>query len=179
MGSKHKHIVIEIKDREIRFPKGYFFSCSPIHLIRHIAAEDIAEINLSIHPPALIYQKKEFIFISSELKTALEHFAKRNRIPLVDRFDIWEHLNHTFLDTEFDQEEKQNTQKLLSENGISTLELRRIRKRIGRTMWLNALVWEWTYLGLFDYLKWTFLTPKKYWWAMEIALRNYTKIPKT
>ena len=40
-------------------------------------------------------------------------------------------------------------------------------------MFLNCIVWEWVYLGLFDYLDWTFLTKKKYWWAMELALRNF------
>ena len=40
-------------------------------------------------------------------------------------------------------------------------------------MFLNFLVWEWAYLGLFDYLMWTYLTKRKYRWAMDIALRNY------
>lgn len=173
MRRKYHQIAIEVKDKEIKFPKGYFFTCSPIHELRSIHCKDIAEINRDTFPPALIYKGKELIFIKSELLSELESFAKRNHIPLRNRFDIWEHLNRPFLDTQFEEEEKRNTVQLLAENGISEEELKNIRKKISRTMWQNFFAWEWTYLGLFNYLSWTFLSEKKYWWAMEIGLRNY------
>ena len=92
---------------------------------------------------------------------------------MVDRFDIWEHLNRPFLDTTFDENEKKLSLKKLSEAGIDQAELRRIRKRIAPTMLRNMLVWEYRYLGLFDYLNWAYLSPEKYHWAMSLALRGF------
>ena len=177
MEQRYHRIVIDIRDKEIKFPKGYFFTCSPVHTLRSIHSKDITEINGNTFPPSLVYKEKELVFIKSELLPELESFAKRNHIPKRNRFDIWEHLNHPFLDTEFEEEEKNYTIQLLSENGISEEELKKIRKKIGRTMWRNLFAWEWTYLGLFNYLSWTFLSKKKYWWAMEIGLRNYKNNP--
>lgn len=61
----------------------------------------------------------------------------------------------------------------LSEVGIDQAELKRIRKRITPTMLRNMLVWEYRYLGLFDYLNWAYLSPEKYHWAMSLALRGF------
>ncbi len=103
----------------------------------------------------------------------MNSLAQRNKIPVIDRLDIWEHINRSYLDTDFEKDEKLESIKLLCENGISKSDLNQIQRKVVKTMFLNFLVWEWTYLGLFDYLNWTFLTEKKYWWAMEIGLRNY------
>lgn len=173
MNQKYDKILIEIHDDEIVFPKGYFFKVSPIHKTRKIPSTEISEINLNIFPPIIIYNDKEMIFIKSELESELKDFAIRNKIEINNRFDIWAYINKPFLDTEFDDDDNLRSKKLLAENGILETELISIRKKAGRTMFLNFLAWEWVYLGLFTYLDWTFLTKKKYWWAMEIALRNY------
>lgn len=172
MTLKHNKILIEIKEGEILFPKGYFFKQSQIHKNGCLYAGDITEINTSIFPHILVFRNQEMIFIKTEYKIPLTDFAKRNNIPIIDRFDIWEHINRPFLDTEFEPEEEIASQKLLAKNGISATELKTIRKKIKRTMLINFRVWEWNYLGLYDYLAWTYLTEAKYKWAMEIALRN-------
>jgi len=172
MTPKYNNIIIEIKEQEILFPKGYFFKQSEIHNKGKVTAEDISEINMGIFPHILVFRNQEMIFIKTEYEIQLTEFAQRNNIPIIDRFDIWEHINRPFLDTEFEPEEEIASQKLLAENGISATELKTIRKKIGRTMFINFRVWEWNYLGLYDYLTWTYLTKTKYKWAMEIALRN-------
>ncbi len=175
MKNNYKKISLEIKESEICFPKGYFFKQSPVQKFLKIESAHISEINLNTNPPSLVYQENEIVFLKVEYKIILEEFAARNNIPIVERFDIWEHINRPYLDTEFEEHEKLESEQLLAKNGIDTLELKQIRKKAGRTMSLNFIAWEWAYLGLFDYLNWTFLTKKKYWWAMEIALRNYNK----
>ena len=173
MKRKYEKINIEFEKNEILFPNGYFFKQSIVNKTRKIDSTSISEINLDTYPPSLVYQDKEIIFIKQECKDEFEQFAQRNDIQVVERFDIWEHINRPYLDTEFEEKEKIESVKLLSENGISKTELSKIRKKVIKTMFINFLAWEWTYLGLFDYLNWTFLTKKKYWWSMEIALRNF------
>lgn len=175
MKNNYEKISLEIKESEIHFPKGYFFKQSPVHKSRKIESTHISEINLDTNPPSLVYKENEIIFLKIEYKIIVEEFAERNKIPIVERFDIWEHINRPYLDTEFEEHEKIESKKLLAKNGVDATELKKIRKRISKTMFLNFLAWEWAYLGLFDYLNWTFLTKNKYWWAMEIALRNYKK----
>lgn len=175
MNKNSKDIVIEFRENEILFPKGYYFKCSPIHKRKRINSEEISEVNLNTFPPTLVYQDKEVIFIEHKYKADLEQFAIQNKILLFERFDIWESINRPFLDTEFTKKDKIYTTKSLIENGVSKEEIVQIRKKIKSAMSLNFYAWEWIYLGLFDYLSWTFLTKKKYWWSMEIALRNYKK----
>lgn len=175
MKNNYEKISIEFRESEICFPNGYFFKQSPAHKSRKIKSAHISEINLNTYPPSLVYQENEIIFLKSEFKVKLEEFAERNEIPIVERFDIWEHINRPYLDTEFEKHEEIESNQLLSKNGIDTTELEQIRKKIGKTMVKNYIAWEWAYLGLFDYLNWTVLAKNKYWWAMEIALRNYKK----
>ena len=84
-------------------------------------------------------------------------------------------LCEPYLDTEFDKEHQKRTINSLVENGLSEEEVLRIRNKINNIMlFTNSVVWEWCHLGQHDYLTWTsFLSKKKYWWTMEIALRNY------
>ena len=172
--SKTHDVQVLFWEKEIDFPKGYYFRVSVVHALRQIAATDIAEVNLNTHPPSLVYRKKEVVFIPSEVKEELKEFATRNEIPIRDRHDIWEDLCRPYLDTEFDPKDEAAWDKVLIENGISALEIKEIRKKIKKTMWRNAIAWEWQYLGLFDYLAWTQLTKKKYKWAMEVGLRNFS-----
>jgi len=172
--SKTHDVQVLFKEKEIDFPHGYYFRVSAVHALKQIVAPDIAEVNLNTHPPSLVYQKEEVVFIPPEVKEELKEFATRNEIPIRDRHDIWEDLCRPYLDTEFDPADEAAWDQVLIENGISALEMKEIRKKIKKTMWRNAIVWEWQYLGLFDYLAWTHLTKKKYEWAMEIALRNFS-----
>jgi len=175
MNRKNEKVTIEFEKSQILFPNGYYFKQSPLHKTRKIRSDQISEVNLNTFPPSLVYQNNEVIFLKKEFESTLKEFAEYNKVPVVRRLDIWEHINRPYLDTEFERTEKQQSLKELNENGISESDLKKIRKKVGKTMFLNFLVWEWTYLGLFDYLHWTFLTKKKYWWSMEIALRNYKK----
>jgi hypothetical protein len=162
-------------DGELLYPNGYFFKPSLLHKTGKIASDHITEVNLHTYPPSLVRNHQEVLFVMPDAKSELEIFAKDHSIPIVERTDIWELLCRPYLDTELSAEEHQQDLRLLEQNGLESHEVVSIRKRIRKTMWLNYLVWEWTYLGLFDYLSWTFLNSKKYNWAMEIALRNYRK----
>lgn len=173
MKRRVEKVNIIIERNEILFPNGYFFKQSLVNQTNKIESKNISEINLNTYPPSLVYKDKEIIFLKQEFEEQLAKFAELNKIPIVNRLDIWEHINRPYLDTEFEEEEIAESIKLLTENGISKSELGRIRRKVIKTMFLNYLVWEWTYLGLFDYLSWTYLTKNKYWWAMEIGLRNY------
>ncbi len=156
----------------IDFPKGYFFRTSPLHKERIIRAGEIDEVNLNTFPPSLVRRGNEVIFVKPILAHHLELFARENDIPVRNRTDIWSHISRPFLDATFTAEEVRQSENLLALNGIDKDELREIRRKASYTYFLNIFYWESVYLGLFDYLSWTYITPGKYQWAMKIALRR-------
>ncbi|QHT71252.1 hypothetical protein GXP67_33665 [Rhodocytophaga rosea] len=165
---------MEILEDTILFPQGYYFTVSQVHTDKKISKEKITEINLNTFPPSFVLDDKEVIFVAYDGKAQLEHFGLKNNINIVERFDIWEHINQPFLDTEFDLAEKADTLNPLAKNGVSEEETIAIRKKIKSVMNANFFAWEWIYLGQFDYLMWAKpLTVETYAWSMEIALRNY------
>jgi len=172
---KHSHIFTEFKEKTIVFPNGYFYKyCS---FRNEIKAEQISEINLNTTPPSFVFEDKEVIFVEYKYRGALENFGRQNNIAIVNRPEIWEMICEPYLDTEFDEEHKNRTIQLLIENGLTESEIYSIRKKIKNIMmFYNSFVWDWVHLGQSDYLDWTlFLTRKKYWWTMNIALRNFKK----
>ncbi len=172
--SSVEDLKIIFKDKHILFPAGYYYKYSWIKSNTLLSIDRIAEINLNTSPPSMVINDNEVIFIPYKMKSDLEDFGKRNNVFITDRFDVWSAINEPFLDTEFDEAYLRKTKQSLIENGLTESEIQNIRKKIKFTMLSsNAFAWEWQYLGQFDYLKWTLLTKKKYWWSMEIALRNF------
>ena len=88
MRQKSKNIVIQIEKDKILFPNGYFFKQSIVNISQKIESEAIAEVNLSTFPPSLVYNGNEIVFVEQENKLEIEQFAKQNKIPILNRFDI-------------------------------------------------------------------------------------------
>lgn len=167
---------VELKTDRVFLPRGYFCKHSLVAEPSEIPVHIINEVNLQTFPPSLLIHHKEVIFLPRISKEELKDFATRNQLPLSQRFDIWNAIIEPFLDTEFDEEEKQATLRQLGLNGIPEQEVKAIRRKIRFPMALNMFAWEWVYLGQFDYLNWApFISRKRYWWTMDIALRNYSK----
>ncbi|KAA3624002.1 MAG: hypothetical protein DWQ02_23755 [Bacteroidetes bacterium] len=165
---------VEFSKQGITFPKGYYFKYSSIKSKSKISNSVVKEINLNTSPLSFVINNNEVIFIPHKFREKLERFGNENNIPTSERFDIWSAINEPFLDTDFSETEKENNIKALIKNGLNENEIKEIRQKIKFTMISsNYVVWEWMNLSQFDYLNWTWLTKKKYWWSMEIALRNY------
>lgn len=169
-----RNISIEIGEQEILFPEGYYFKHSVVDKEKRIPAGSINEVWTSPYPTAIVINGNEVIFLKYELKEELLAFAERNSIPVSDRTDIWGLLCEPYLDTSFEPEELEHTKRLLAEAGMNEVEMAAIRKKIE---WLmsstNYYRWEWQYLGQFDYLHYARRTATRYWWTMEIALKNF------
>lgn len=162
-----------IEGSSIVFPSGYYFECSDLHETRRLESFEIVECCINTYPISFVTEEREIIFVPNIDEESIRKFCNADLIPISERIDIWERINRPFLDTEFEKHEIETNENVLSENGISKEEIKKIREKIAYTMIRNAFVWEWIYLGQFDYLCWTRLTKEKYWWSMEIALRNY------
>ncbi len=170
-----KDMEIELKTDRIVLPRGYFCKHSLVAEPSEIPVQIINEVNLQTFPPSLLIHHKEVIFLPRISNEELKDFVTRNELPLSQRFDIWNAIIEPFLDTEFDEEEQKATLRQLALNGIPEQEVKAIRRKIRFPMALNMFAWEWVYLGQFDYLNWApFISRKKYWWTMDIALRNYS-----
>ncbi len=167
-------IIIDINEDELVFPVGYYFRQSTVHKEKHIPAARINELNVRTFPTSIVIDNREVIFLKKALEDQLREFAVRNNIPISERPDIWGDINEAFLDTEFTEEEKARIIARLAANGVPPDETAAIRKKIRFVMYLvNSYAWEWVYFGQFDYLKQVPWSREKYWWSMEIALRNY------
>ena len=166
-------INVKFNQEEIIFLDKYFFKESSIYTSKRIYFQIIDQINLNTFPISIVINKNEVIFFPNKYFSELESFGMSNRIPIIDRYEIWAGLNEPFLDTQFTKEELKNIDNHLLQNGIEKKEIKEFRNKIKWTMEIgNSYVWEWIHLGQYDYLTWTFLTKRKYWWSMEIALRN-------
>lgn len=173
---KHEDMEVIFEADRITFPEEYYFKYGYLSANKVLTKNEISEININGFPPTLVINDNEVIFIPHRFKSELEEFAKRLELPIINRFDIWSALNEPFLDTEFDDAHHTLMLEKLTKNGLPEAEVLRIRKKIKLTMLsANSVAWEWVNLSQFDYLNWTWLTKKKYWWSMEIALRNYKK----
>ncbi len=168
-----------IKENSIKI-WNYPFEPASVYPSKEIQSEEIEAIHLENYPPTLKVDK-ELIFISRASVNQLKEFAKRNGIKLAERPSNWDYITEPFLDTEFDDNEKEATLKSLIKNGFTKKEITEIRKEIGDQMYkynFDTMLWEWVHLGLSDVL--AALKPKLnkkdfeeiYWRAMEIEQRK-------
>ena len=116
-------------------------------------AGDVREIDPDSAPPEARIVSGEILFVSATLKDQLLEFAKENKIPVVQRVDLWDLITEPFLDTEFSSAEQEKTIQKLEENGVTREECAVVRKEISHLMCAyNACFWEWVHLGLADVL---------------------------
>ena len=162
-----------IESSSIFFPDGYYFKYRDLNETRRLESFKIAECCINTIPISFVTRNNEVIFVPHISEERIRNFCKQDMIPISNRIDIWERINWPFLDTEFEEHEVKTNESVLVSLGIDNNELKLIRKKISSTMSMNYFALEWNYLGQFDFLRWTRLTKEKYWWSMEIALRNY------
>lgn len=164
----------EIKPEGFYFPQGYYFKQGCLKNRPLLPFSEIKEIRINTFPITAVTHQKEVIFLPGLQQEEVEKLAFEKNLKLVEPVDIWSLICDEFLDTEFSEEEKARCRKLLEEQGISPTELEQIRKKIKTKMLLlTAVSWEWMYYGQYDVLlELRPLTEKKYWWTMDIALRN-------
>lgn len=160
--------------------ENYPFEPSNVYPSREIHVPEINEIHLDCYPLTLKIEK-ELIFISRNLLEDLKNFATQNDIPIKTRTANWNWITEPYLDTEFDQAQKEKTIELLISNGISAAEIEELRTEIADQMYkynFDTMLWEWGILGLYDVL--IAMQPKYsksefeqfYWKAMEIEQRT-------
>ncbi len=167
-------VMVKFTDNTILFPNGYHFRHSSIYKERMVPAHRINEVMLNTYPQSIVIDDREVIFMDGERNDSLSNFAKRNKIPVSCRVDIWSYILEPFLDTELEADEQVRIIEVLAENGILSDEAEAIRSGCKLSMLLNTyFTMEWVYYGHYHYLKQTTISEKKYWESMEVALRNY------
>lgn len=167
-----------LTENSFYFPKGYYFRHGFLKNRKELPFELCTEIRTNTFPITAITNENEVIFLRGLNENDIINLNQSNNLNLTAPIDIWELICEEFLDTEFDSETKLKTLELLNENGISNTEVTKIRKRLRLRMLIRTFgSWEWQYYGQFDVLQelWP-LTEKKYWWTMEIALKNKNEL---
>lgn len=151
-----------------------------------IAYDQIAE--LSPVTGEIRTNDREILFVAAKFRQSLQNVAAEHNIPIVSRYDVWSLILEPFLDTEFDDKDKERTLQILEECGISRDEVQRWRSSLQFCMYSYNFVsglWEWGYLGLTDVLDMRLgklagfccrLSRRKYqefyFQAMELAFRG-------
>ena len=163
-----------LKDDHVFFPKGYYFRYGFMKGKRQLPYDLIEEIRVNTQPITAKVDGNELIFLKGLKREEVVSKAEQKNIPIKCPIDNWSLICDEFLDTEFTPEQQERTLSILEQNSISRAEVNKIRKRLRWRMLLRTYVsWEWVYYGQHDVLSELFpLTKKKYWWAMEIALRG-------
>jgi hypothetical protein len=166
------------RENGIEFP-AYRFSSASVFREPFVRFDLIRDVDLSKTPPEVRLKSGEILFVSAELKRELESFAVKFAIPCVERADVWADLLEPFVDTEFSAADQERTLKRLHQQGFLADEVQSIRAKVkDPVLAYNSVVWDWTYLGLFDLLEaFSKNAPPEdfdgfYWYAMEIANRG-------
>jgi hypothetical protein len=141
----------------------------------------IQEVNLNFHPPQIVINNNEIIFVDVVHRSALTEFSKNNNLKLRDRSDLWLLINESFSEAEGDFVAEKKTLELLLQNGIGEKEVDQIRMKIKHKMLAyKSILWNPVHLGhkstLDAYNMQLSLSGEFYWWTMEIALRNYSVV---
>lgn len=164
-------------DDSIKFD-DYPFRPSSVYKTGSVNRTLIRDIDLSKAPPEVRLITGEILFVPATQKKELNEFAEKLGIPTLEREDVWHDLLEPFLDTTFSISHHKRSFRHLQRQGFSLREIRQIRSKVSKPMWLyNGFFWDWTHLGLMDLLeavervsfRWTFKTFYKY--AMQIANR--------
>ena len=118
-----------------------------------IAYEQIAEVEPIFGH--IRTKDREILFVAARFRESLQTIAAEHNIPIVSRHDVWSLILEPFLDTEFDDEQKERTLQILEECGVSREEVQSWRSSLQFCMYNYNFVsglWEWGYLGLTDVL---------------------------
>jgi len=173
--------IIEIHDLHILFEKHYWFGKATVNKSPMVKAEQINEAILLSSLVSIVINSNEVIFLNDGHTDELRAFAERNNIPVSERTDVWSLILNPFLDTSYDNEEKEREFEFefLEQEGFSRKELKSLRCRVSFSMYNRTFAtWEWMYYGHWDVLRSHYTFPWKnfYWESMEIALRNFKTI---
>ncbi len=182
-----------MSDTDIRFGPDdiefliYPYPPSSVYPSGKIDYAMIVEIDADAAPPE-IRTSREILFIPAPSREELRQAAAAHSLPTVKRIDVWDLLLEPFLDTEFDEEHKERSLRLLEECGIRREESIEIRRFVAEAMVaynFKSMLWDWCHLGLADALD-AFrgvlsgrshrLPPDEYetfyWRAMELARKG-------
>lgn len=156
------------------FPNGYPFKYSLLKNKKNLYFKNIKEVRINTTPPTAITKNKEVIFLIGLDTEDIEKSKFITKLKLTSPIDNWELLCEVFLDTAFNDKHKEQTLKKLAYIGFTHQEVMEIRKKIEYSMKTHTVFsLEWAYYGQIHVLKTSLLlSHKKYWWTMEIALRN-------
>lgn len=112
-------------------------------------SNQIDDIDFKSFPPTFKVGN-ELVYLTSEKKTEIEEFAKKNNIKTVERPMIWCWILEPFLDTEFTTETDQRLTKLLEKYGLTADQVKLLRAKVETQMLkynFDTMLWEW---GGFD-----------------------------
>ena len=179
--------MLEVKflDDGIRF-YGYPYPPASVYPFGKITYEQVLEVNPFSRQ--IRTKDREILFVAAKFRDALQTVAVERNIPIVRRIDVWDLILEPFLDTEFDDEDKERTLQILEENGVSRSEVESLRSSLQICMYkynIESGLWDWCSLGLTDVLDmrlgklsgfWCRLSRRKYrefyFQAIEIAFRG-------
>lgn len=169
---KQKNELCRIGNNGFIFAEGYYFKYGYMKGKQVLPYSIISEIRKNTFPVSALINNNEIIFLKGLEREKILELAVEKNIPVTSPLDNWSLILEKFLDTDFDEDEKEKTRALLENAGIKEEELKKIRRKVMFVMYLATYFsMEWVYYGQFDLLRQMIPSEKKYWWTMEIALK--------
>jgi len=136
--------------------ENYPFEPSAIFPNKILEIDDIEAISLTSYPLLIkLANENEVVFVSREMYDELKDFVKKNEIKTFKETQNWDWILEPYLDTEYTSKTDKRIKKLLSDNGIDNVKLKKIRNEVGNQMYkynFDTMLWDWVNLGLSDVL---------------------------
>ena len=118
-----------------------------------VPAAQVSELRLNRWPAEVALRDGRIGFVSTARRRDLELFGRLHAIPVVQRDDLWSWLAEEFLDTRFDDADRERTLQSLEAHGLSRQEVLAIRRFLRFPMLVTTfLTLEWAHYGLWDVL---------------------------
>lgn len=159
MNSKIEELLIPLGEVEIGEDfivlHNYPFVPSSAFPTRRFEAEEIRDLSLLSAPPNMRVGN-ELLMLTAENGEELRAFAQRNKLPVVNRAQIWEAILEPFLDTEFTPEHVRKTHQYFEKYGLGVSEVKALRAEVASQMItynFDTMLWEWVNLDLSDVLR--------------------------
>lgn len=159
MNSEIEKLLIPIGEVEVGTDfivlRDYPFAPSSAYPSRRIEAKEIRDMSLLSAPPNM-QVGDELLVLTAEKEEELKTFAQRNKVPIVDRPQIWEAILEPFLDTEYIKKAHRKSMDYLKKYGLSNKKVQELRDEVEEQMIkynIETMLWEWLFLGLSDVLR--------------------------
>ena len=144
----------QIDNDELVF-SNYEFPPAPVYPTGRLARHQVSEIVILTGQARVRCEPFQLLRIPFLDREQVFEWAHRTNIPCNEWIDVWGNLLEPFLDTEYTNERAAKIESELSSVGMDATTVKALRSEVSSMMKaynFDSMLWDWTYLDIFDLL---------------------------